>query len=416
MKCIIAFKRFSACEIQIKRKASKAIPDGPELKCNVICNMMPVKVITLIGFLSSQIDISRMRKASGGIRGSRPPLGLPRRKPPPVPRSWQPPSSSRPPTSSSHSASERPSGDSANSGQNNRHLKSASKRYKPHGRPADCHVLGVRSEHQKQPRGLHSDSEPLPLRSPRIEAQYFYLDNSSPNLKASLVETKQSSRNGYLSDMRFEHSTESSAIMKSSKEIKFRKDNSAAGKVQMKSTFSLELAAKVNEKSLISKRPSVKNVTEQRRSFSDQEPDYASLGEDSEDKCGSNSATLQRPPGGRTGEQQQLDGVQYMNVTEVSGPYMNVISTDSLTKGRGPELHKAISDPEHLYESLGENEQEECWFGNATWQGVIGPQTLRRMGERVGEDWRCMKRDSHPYAIPCSTDDEEDPYEEIREM
>ncbi|XP_047489827.1 uncharacterized protein LOC125039677 [Penaeus chinensis] len=352
-----------------------------------------------------RIDISRTGEASGGIRGSRPP----RRKPPPVPRSLQPPSSSP-----FHSASEHPLGASANSGQENRHLKSASKRHNLHGRSADCHALGVWSETQEQPQGLHSDSEPLSLGSPGIEAQCPYLDKSSPNLKASLAETKQSSRNRCLSDLRSEHSSESSTIMKSNKEIKFRKDNSAAGKIQIKSAFSLELALKMEARSLTSKPPSSKNVIEQRRSFSDQEPDYVSLGEDSEDNCGSNSATLQRPLGGRTVEQQQLYGVQYMNVIEVSGPYMNVITTNSLAKGRTPELHKAVSDPEHLYESLGEDEQEEGRSGNATWQGMIGPQTLRRMRVRTREDWRSMERDSHPYANPCSTDDE-DPYEEIRE-
>ncbi|XP_063592614.1 uncharacterized protein LOC134769810 [Penaeus indicus] len=359
-----------------------------------------------------RIDISPTGEASGGMRGSRPPLRLPPRKPSPVPRSLQPPSSSQPPISPFHSASERPLGASANSGQKNRPLKSASKRHKSHGRSADCHALEVWPEPEEQPQGLHTDSEPLYLGSPGIEVQYPDLDKSSPNLKASLVKTKQSPRNGCLSDLRSEHSTGSSAIMESSKEIKFRKDNAAAGKIQIKTAFSLELAVKMKEKSLTGK--SSKNVKEQRRSSSDQEPDYVSLGEDSKDNCGSNSATLQRPPGGRTGEQQQLYGVQYMNVMEISGPYMNVISTNSLANGGTPELHKAVTDPEHLYESLGEDEQEEGRPGNATWQGMLGPQTLRRMGERAREDWRSMKRDSHPYASPCSTDDE-DPYEEIRE-
>ncbi|ROT85203.1 hypothetical protein C7M84_020286 [Penaeus vannamei] len=359
--------------------------------------------------------ILRTGEVTAGTPGSRPPPGLPRLKPPPIPRSPQAPSPLRPPTSPSHSAP-------ANSDQNTRHPKSASRRHKSHGTHADCHALEVPSELREPPRGLHSDSKSLPLQSPELEVHFPYLNKSSNHQKASLVETKQSSRNGYVSGLRSEHSAEGSAKVKPNLDMKFRKDTSAAGKVQMKSDFSMELAAKMSERTFASKHrnitkdyscnPSFKSGMEQRRSFSDQEPDYASLDEDSEGNCGSDSATLQRPPGGRAGEQQQLDGVQYMNVTGVSGLYMNVISNDLLAKGCGPELHKAVSDPEHLYESLGEDEPGAWRPGNATWQGIIGTQTLRKMGKLPGGNWRSMERDSHPYASPCSTDDE-DPYEDI---
>lgn len=196
-------------------------------------------------------------------------------------------------------------------------------------------------------------------------------------------------------------------------EMNLRKGDPTAGEIQMKSVFCLKLEANM-KKIITSKHPNVaqeypNKVMERRRSFSDPGPDYENLDEESYDNCGSNSDTLQRPPsGGVKEEQHQLGDVRYINVTEVSGPYMNVSPTDT-------ELHKAASDPEHIYESIDEDEEKDWKSSNATWQGIIGVQTLKKMVGRSGGNWRYKERDSHPYAVPYCTDDEENPYEEYEE-